>query len=286
MRRSTSRCPFTAAAPELVYRQNLLTVGGEADIALGPGKATLGIAYDHAANPHTGDKDGQPATGAAAFSAACRAPLGGGWELGLSGGRRNRFPSVARSLWRGARPVPAQSRISSPSRPGWPMPSSPIARSGSAVTINPFVNRMDGTIAQRMVTVGGRRLRQRFNLSGSWSYGLDLAARAKLSEMFAVEVAATLLRARADRGELPFRDLVQRPWLDLEAALVLTPSERWSLRAEVQHVGRAYDLAPDGSRARLAAGTELNLRARWAAMKIGPGHRLWLTGSVDNLTEP
>ncbi len=56
------------------------------------------------------------------------------------------------------------------------------------------------------------------------------------------------------------------------------------MRAELRRIGPAVDLAPDGSRARLAPGNEVNLRARWNVAEF-VGTRLALTASVDNLTD-
>ena len=57
------------------------------------------------------------------------------------------------------------------------------------------------------------------------------------------------------------------------------------MRGELRRVGPAVDLDPNGGKARLAPGNEVNLRARWTVVKIGSGARVALTGSVENLTD-
>jgi iron complex outermembrane receptor protein len=271
-------------APDLIYRQNLYTAGAEADATIGVGRATLGVAYDHSANPRTGDKPGQPDRGALAFSAAYRAPLGNGWSLAASGGRRNRFPS-SRELFGEALgrflPNPGLKPEQS-----W-LGDIELTYAGNRVRaqINPFVSRARDTIAQRIVTVDGRRLRQRYNLSGSIAYGVDGAVTAQITEWLGIEADATWLRARADHGSAAFRRLPQRPALEAGLAVSADPAARLNLRAELHHVGSAVDLGPDGDSVRLASGTEVNLRARWQVTELWRGRRLALTASADNVTD-
>jgi iron complex outermembrane receptor protein len=276
--------PIATSAPRLLYRQNLYTFGAEADAPVGAGRATIGLAFDRSANPRTGDKAGQPGRGAVAFSAAYQLPLGNGWSVAASGGRRNRFPS-ARELFGEAlgRFLPNPSL-----RPeqAW-LGDIELRRAGRRVgiQINPFVARTTDTIAQRVVTVDGRRLRQRYNLSGALSYGLDAALNARVTRRLGIEAEATLLRAQADRGTAAFRRLPQRPAVELGAAVVFDPTERLNLRAELRHVGAAIDLDANGNRARLPAGSEMNLRGRWEVTQLRSGSRVALTAAIDNLTD-
>lgn len=271
-------------APQLVYRQNLYTLGTEADVPLLGGNLTAGIAYDRSTNPRTGDKPDQPAKDAVAFSAAYRVSPADGLFLSVSGGRRSRFPS-ARELFGEAlgrflpNPdlAPEQAWLADVEvRYQWP---------GFSLSVNPFFNRSEGTISQRVVRVGGVNRRQRFNLSGSKSYGVDASFGAELTTRLDFELFGSVLRARADAGAAPFRRLVQRPSYELLAALDWTPIDRIELRGEFRRVGGAVDLTPAGAKARLAAGNEINLRGRWNLLTLGSGSKLWLTGSVDNMTD-
>jgi iron complex outermembrane receptor protein len=271
-------------APELVYRQNLYTLGTEADVPLFGGNLTAGMAYDRSTNPRTGDKPDQPAKDALAFSAAYRASPADGLFLTLSGGRRSRFPS-ARELFGEAlgrflpNPdlAPEQAWLADVEvRYQWP---------GFSLSVNPFYNRSEGTISQRVVRVSGVNRRQRFNLSGSESYGVDASFEAEVSEQLDFELFGSVLRARADAGAAPFRRLVQRPSYELLAALDWTPVERLALRGEFRRIGDAVDLTPAGTKARLAPENEINLRGRWNLLTLESGSKLWLTGSVDNVTD-
>jgi len=265
----------------LIYRQNLYTVGGEADAPIGPGQATFGLAYDRSTNPRTGDKPTQTAKDALAFSAAYRLPIGSGVTLALSGGRRSRFPS-ARELFGEALGRFLPNPNLTPERAWLADAELSFARPGLSFTLNPFFVRNENTIAQRVVRVNGRNLRQRFNLSGSRSVGVDAAAVARVAPSLELELNASLLHARADRGSLTFRRLPQRPSVETLTAATWTPVDALSLRAEWRHVGGAVDLTPVGTQARLAPGDEINLRGRWHLLELD-GRRLSLTGSIDNL---
>jgi iron complex outermembrane recepter protein len=268
----------------LIYKQNLYTLGGEADAPIGPGQATLGLAYDRSTNPRTGDKPDQPAKDAFAFSAAYRVSLGDGLTLALSAGRRSRFPS-ARELFGEALGRFLPNPDLAPERAWLADAELTYARDGLSVTLNPFFIRNEHTIAQRVVRVNGVNRRQRYNLSGSRSYGVDAAFVARIAGPLEIELNGSLLRARADEGAAPFRRLVQRPSLETLAALTWTPMDTLSLRGEWRHVGSAVDLAPNGSKARLAPGNELNLRGRWNLLTLASGTRFYLTGSIDNLAD-
>ena len=267
---------------ELVYRQNLYTVGGEADAPIGAGRATFGLAYDHSANPLTGDKPSHPDRGALALSAAYRMSLARRWSIAASGGRRNRFPS-SRELFGEALGRFLPNPELRPEQ-AW-LADIDLVYEGPQLSfgINPFVSRIRDTISQRVVTVDGRRLRQRYNLSGLLTYGVDGVLTAQVIDRLAVEVSGMVLRARADAGAAPFRRLPQRPSYEVSAAANFDLSERLSLRAEIRRVGPAVDLDANGAKARLASGDEVNLRGRLHVARFGGGPRLFLTASVDNL---
>lgn len=71
--------------------------------------------------------------------------------------------------------------------PGSPTSSLAGAARASRCRSIPSI-RGEGTISQRVVTVAGRRLRQRFNLSGSTRYGADVALEADLSGRLRAEL--------------------------------------------------------------------------------------------------
>lgn len=273
------------AAPgsALRYRQNLFSLGAEADIPLGPADATLGIAYDRAETPLTGDKPDQPSLDALAFSGAVRARLAPDLRLTVSGGRRTRFPT-ARELFGEAL---GRFLINPDLRPetAW-LADAELSwtRPGLRLSLNPFLVRSEDTLAQRVVIVDGVSRRQRYNLSGSWSYGLDAALDAPLGAGFSLAAHASLLRAGADEGAVSPRRLLQRPSHELGVALAWQLSDAFSARAELRHVGPAIDLAATGATVRLDPAAEINLRASGRVFRFGSGRSIHVTAAADNIT--
>ena len=273
-----------SGGPERLFRQNLYTLGTEADAPLLGGKLTIGLAYDRSINPRTGDKPAQPAKDALAFSAAYRLSVADGLSVAVSGGRRSRFPT-ARELFGEALGRFLPNPALAPERAWLADVEVTFQRPDFSLRLNPFYVRSEDTIAQRVIRVDGRNLRQRYNLSGSESLGVDAGATARLGPRLDWELNASLLRARADRGAAPFRRLTQRPGFELYTALDWRPTDALSLRGEYRRVGSAVDQDPQGDMARLPGGNEINLRARWQVAMLGSDVPLSLTASVDHLTD-
>ena len=275
--------PSGTPGPELRYRQNLYTVGAEADVALGKAHATFGIAYDRAETPLTGDKPPQPAVEAPAFSAAVRTPVGDRIQLLVSAGRRTRFPT-ARELFGEAL---GRFLINPDLRPekAWLLDAElSWIRSDLRLSLNPFLMRVEDSISQRVVVVDGRSLRQRFNLPGSLSVGIDAAFDAQLGRAWSLETFASLLSARADAGSGGPRRLLQRPSHELGGAIEFRPSDDFLARAQLTHVGSAIDLDRNGNVVELGPATQVDLRASRRIARFG-NHRLFVTAAVDNVTD-
>ncbi|MEE4152539.1 MAG: TonB-dependent receptor [Erythrobacter sp.] len=275
--------PAGETGPRLRFRQNLVSLGLEADAPLGEGvRLTLGGGYDRAETPLTGDKPAQPAFDAAAFSAALGFDLGDDMALTLSAGRRNRFPS-ARELFGEALGRFAINTDLSPEQAWlidaewrWQRPGS-----GWRVVLNPFLIRSDDTLSQRVLPDGRR---QRINLSGATSFGVDGLVTRDLTRTLRLEFAGTLLEARADEGIAPFRRLPQRPSFEALAVIDWNLPGRFDVRAELRAVGSAIDQGPDGEIVDLPAAAELALRGAVPLARIGE-NRIWLTLAIDNLTQ-
>lgn len=273
--------PAGLAGQGLRFRQTLLSLGLEADAPLGPGvRLTLGGAYDRAATPLTGDKPARGAFDAAAFSATLGFELRDDMALTLSGGRRTRFPS-ARELFGEALGRFATNPDLAPEQawlldaewrwqpPGW------------TLVVNPFLIRSRNSLAQRVLADGRR---QRFNLAGATSYGVDALVTRNLARSLRFELAASVLRARADAGSAAMRRLPQRPSYEALAALDWNVPGKFDLRAELRAVGSALDLGAEGEPVTLPAAAELALRGAVPLLRVGR-NRLFLTLAADNLTD-
>lgn len=273
------------AEPERRYRQRLASLGTELDWQPRPGvAATIGIGRDHAETPLTGDKPAQPDSSATALSAALRVEPAEGWRVTFSSGSRTRFASArelfGESLGRFL-PNPALQPETA-----W-LSDLGIDWQGERATVQAgaFYVRGRDTIAQRVVVVAGRSLRQRINLEGTRQYGLDLCASYALSESLRLELSGAWLEAHAleDNG-LPGWRLPQRPRHEVGGALEWRASAGSSARIELRHTGEAIDLDAHGDARPLPSSTEINLRGRWILWQSAGGHSWSLTAAVDNLT--
>ncbi|KPP84453.1 TonB-dependent siderophore receptor [Erythrobacter sp. HL-111] len=269
----------------LRFRQNLYSIGVEADATLAPGaRLTLGTAYDRAETPLTGNKPPQEAFSDWAGSAALALDIGEDAALTVSGGRRTRFPT-ARELFGAALGRFALNPDLAPERAWFADAELRWERPGLTVMVNPFLIRFEDTLAQRVLADGRR---QRFNLAGATNGGVDALLSYDLAGTLRFELSATALRARADAGtdggSAPFRRLPQRPSFETLAAIDWNVRHRFDLRAELRAVGSAIDLDAEGEVVDLPAAAELALRATVPLARVG-GNRLFLTMAVDNLSD-
>ena len=280
VQRDTSR-PAAMTGPALKFRQNLYSAGLEADARLAPGvRATVGASYDAAETPLSGDKPAQPSRGAGAASAALGVDLRDGSVLTLSGGRRTRFAS-ARELFGEALGRFALNPDLRPEQAWLADVEWRWSRPGLALTLNPFFIRSHDTLAQRVLPDGRR---QRFNLSGATSFGIDARLAHDLSDTLRLELSGTWLSARADAASAGVKRLPQRPSFEALAVLDWNVPGRFDLRAELRGVGQAIDLDAAGRSVELPAAAELAVRADVPVAQLG-SHQLLLTFAVDNLTD-
>jgi iron complex outermembrane receptor protein len=276
--------PPGVPGPDLTYRQNLYSLGVEADVPIASGtRFTAGVGYDVSTNPLTGDKPPQPDKSAPAFSLGLYHRFDQSWGLTLTGGRRTRFPS-ARELFGEALGRFLPNPDLRPETVWLADAELTWASKGVSITLNPFFARTIDGISQRVVRVNGQSLRQRYNVSGATSYGLDALAVFPVGESWSFQLAGTALSANADAGTAPFRRQVQRPGYEASAAVDWAPHGLFDMRAEMRFIGNAVDLGPDGKEAALPSATELNMRIAVPVIRFGSGPRLFLTGAVDNLT--
>jgi iron complex outermembrane recepter protein len=275
--------PFPSAVPgpELTFRQHQYSIGGEFDVSLGDAtKATLSGGYDWSETPLTGDKPRQPSVGAPAFSLGLQQRFSDKLSLTASAGRRTRFPAL-RELFGEALGRFTPNPDLQPETV-W-LADLDLAYTDEAfkLSLNPFLMRSKNTLAQR-VLAGGRR--QRFNLPGAWSYGVDASAEFMPSPQVTLSLNASLLRAKADEeSALPFRRLVQRPSHEIGlGADYQNTAKTFRLFAEVRHIGNAVDLDAFGAQAKLPSAFEANARAEAKLFSLSGDKQLFLTLGVDN----
>ena len=274
------------AAPLLRYRQQLSTLGAEADVRISEAlTTTFGIAVDRADTPLTGDKPALESLSASGWSTGLRWAPSNQWSATATLGQRTRFPTP-RELYGAAlgrflvNPdlLPERALLGDLAVSAYPNDS-------LSFNVAVWANRSDDTLSQRAAQDGGASKRQRYNTNSSLTYGIDSSATWFVADNFRVELSAALQGGRMERednGERPM--LLQRPEAQVRVALDWQASQRVDLRAEVLHTSAAHDLADDGSIARLPAANCLNLRG-FFHIDTWAGRNVHLTASIDNLTD-
>jgi iron complex outermembrane recepter protein len=273
--------PQNIPGPKLKFRQNLGSAGVEADVAAAKNtRFTIGAGYDRSTTPLTGDKPSQPSADAGTYTASVEQKFTDRLKLTITGGRRTRF-AVARELFAEALGRFQPNPDLKPERATQIDASLNWNDDRVSVTINPYYINGNNTIVQR-VLANGRR--QRFNLTGTESYGLDADIRAKIVGGLGFSLAGNVQSSKADKGAAPIRRLAQRPRYDVTAVLDYRLDDRAYIAAEVQNIGQARDIRADGSNVFLPKSTEFNLRGRLTIFRPKNGPHISLTASGDNLT--
>lgn len=278
--------PFPSAipGPNLKFEQNLASVGIEADIPVSDTtRVTIGGGYDRATTPLTGDKPRQPSQDSEVFTASLKQKLGDDLSLTLSGGKRTRFAS-ARELFGEAI---GRFLINPDLRPEIALLADAeleYKQDRFTIRINPYYSDGKDTISQRIVRVGNVNRRQRFNLSGTKSYGLDGSFQAKITDQLGFALAGNVQSVKADKGAAPIRRLPQRQRYELNAVLDYRLENKFYVAAEIQRTGNARDDAPDGTSVILPSSTEFSLRGSVTIFRPSKGPRISLTAAGDNLT--
>jgi outer membrane receptor protein involved in Fe transport len=127
--------------------------------------------------------------------------LGANGQLTLSSGRRTRFPT-ARELYGQALGRFALNPDLAPEAAWFIDAELQWEVAGFSIMANPFLIRFEDTLAQRVLADGRR---QRFNLPGATTYGIDAVLRRDLTRTLRFALSATALSVRADQGTAAFR---------------------------------------------------------------------------------
>jgi iron complex outermembrane receptor protein len=158
-----------------------------------------------------------------------------------------------------------------------------LKRDRFTLRINPYFADGKDTISQRVVRVGNASLRQRFNLSGTKSYGLDGSLQVNLTDKLGLALAGNVQDVKADKGAAPIRRLPQRQRYELNAVLDYR-TDRFYVAGEIQQTGNARDDAPSGASVILPSSTEFSLRGSVTLFRPNKGPKISLTAAGDNLT--
>ena len=283
---ATGQAADLVEEPELRYRQRLLTLGIETDLRLSDTlTSTVGLATDHASTPLTGDKPAQEPLSATGWSAGLRWTPSDNLSAVATLGQRSRFPTPRElygvALGRFLLNPDLQPNVRFLADFGVEYNASDAL----SLDFTLWANQSDDTLSQRVVTVDNVNRRQRFNISGSFTYGIEAVATLAITEKLTGDFSVGLQDDQVARDESGVRrNLLHRPREQLNLALDWQATSSLDMRAELSYIGRAYDLADDGADTHLPASASLGLRG---AMNVGRIYNqdIFLTAAVDNLTD-
>lgn len=284
---STGQASGFVDGATLRYRQRLFSLGTELDRKLGRSlDMTLGIGIDRAETPLTGDKPAQKPTDAMSFYGALRYQPSEAIRLSASLGRRSRFPSPREMFGEAL----GRFLVNPDLRPERALLGDLSARwqlsRDTSLDATVWFSDNDGTISQRVIRVGGVNRRQRYNMTGSFAYGMEASLNTRLTSSLGLELGASVQRGKArleTDGSRPA--LLQRPRHQLAAALDWSPLPPLDIRAELVSGGSARDLADSGAIIRLPGYTALNLRGFATLGEIRSVGPLAIFFVADNVTD-
>ena len=283
---ATGQAADLVEEPELRYRQRLLTLGIETDLRLSDTlTSTVGLAIDHASTPLTGDKPAQKSLSATGWSAGLRWAPSDKLSAVATLGQRSRFPTP-RELYGVAL---GRFLLNPDLRPERSLLADLgveyNASDALSLDFTLWANQSDDTLSQRVVTVDNLSRRQRFNMNGSFTYGIEAVATMAITEKFSGEFSVGLQDDQVARDESGMRrNLLHRPKEQLNLALDWQATSSLDMRAELSYTGRAYDLTDDGADTCLPVSASFGLRGTTNIGRIY-NQDIFLTAAVDNLTD-
>lgn len=249
--------------PTATYEQRVYSLGVEAEQTFAPVTVTLGASLDGMSTPRTGDKPAQDAFGDVSLVGGASVEVSEGLALRVSGGRKTRFPTM-RELYGEA----LRRFLINPSlkpEETWVGELGLESRSdlGSLGLVG-FYYDTKNTIDQRTLDTLGGRKRQRINLPGSRSAGLELTGTLRALAPLRLDGHFTFVSARgigsvADGADSSFF-LTEKPEIistitaEYAFAFGLLPS------IELVHTGLAYSPNDNNEMVRLEPSTVVNLR--------------------------
>ena len=283
---ATGQAADLVEEPELRYRQRLLTLGIETDLRLSDTlTSTVGLAMDRASTPLTGDKPAQKSLSATGWSAGLRWTPSDQLSAVATLGQRSRFPTP-RELYGVALGRFLLNPDLQPERSL--LADFGVEYSASdalSLDFTLWANQSDDTLSQRVVTVDNLNRRQRFNMNGSFTYGIEAVATLAITEKFSGNFSVGLQDDQVARDESSLRrNLLHRPREQLNLALDWQATSSLHMRTELSYIGRAYDLADDGADAYLPTSASVGLRG---SINVGRIYNqdIFLTAAVENLTD-
>lgn len=165
-----------------------------------------------------------------------------------------------------------------------------IAHAGDRwdIAFTPFIWQQDETLDQINISVNGERLRQRVNLSGAKAHGIEARFVYDSGDRWQLDGGFTAMHLRRNDGAGldNQRFLAERPGVIARLAARYHPAPAWTLRAELNHRGRAYSFTDEDVFEPLPVSTALNLSARYRPAGAAWDAYVRIDNATDTRIEP
>ncbi len=242
-----------------IYSQQVASIGAEVTQNLDPvTRLTVGGSLDGLRTPLTGDKPSRRPQTAFAFSTSIQTHQFGS-DFRFSVGQRVRFPTM-RELFGVALQRFLLNPDLAPERSLVVEAEAGTSLGLASLRVIPFLRRTFDTIDQQRVVVDGNTLRQRINLEGSWTSGVELVGAVTFSRYVSSQAAATFTETRVIDSLREIDDLLEKPRALVAITTSFNPYRWLAIRHELDYTGLAFGLAEDNGLITLPRTTIHNVR--------------------------
>lgn len=281
------------AGPTMIYQQTTVSGGVELEHRIAEKlRGTVGVGYDVMAMPRTGDKPARDPFSALNLAAGLRLDVEEGLAVRATAGTRSRFPTMRELFGEALRRFLVNPDLKPESAVTFDLG---VERSGEGgrIALVGFASIVSNTIDQRNVTdSSGARLRQRINLTGSRTYGAELAGALRVLRPFHLEGHLTWMNTRGrldadvDGVDSTF-ELAEKPELVGTVAAAYDTPIGLRPEIEVQISGEARGLNEEDELVPLGSSVVLNARLLWSLpiTSITPNTLLQLYLRAHNITD-
>lgn len=210
------------------------------------------------------------------------------WVFRLGTGRKVRLPTMRELFGEALGRFVVNAELKAEQNWFFEMSARRIWNNGS-IEITPFYVDIKDTLDQTRLLVNGTLLRQRINLEGSRSYGIETKLHLQLTSGLALDGNATWNRNRAKSDSVA--KSARRLYLSDRPNWLARLNVRYQLGSwttlglSVVHRGAAKSEAADGEFLDLSPATSVDLSARHRLSTAPGGSNIELFAQLDNLTD-
>jgi iron complex outermembrane receptor protein len=257
------------AYPTLAYQQRLFSTGAEIESRIAERLSVVaGIAYDFMATPETGDKPARDGFSGVQFTGGTVYRITDNHAIRFSAGRKSRFPTMRELYGEALRRFLVNPDLK-PEEAGLLELGSEGSGSIGRYGVTGFMSVVRNTIDQRTIDTLGAKRRQRINLRGSSTYGVEITGSLATLHPLRIDGHFTLAHARgralaADGADSTFL-LSEKP--DYTGTLGVTYTFPFGLEPalELLATGEAFGLNDDNTFVSLGSSLVANARIsyRW-----------------------